>query len=51
MNPADAVVPEVQAGNMPPWFYLPLHPEARLSNAERKELIRGLRKSLTCAKP
>ncbi len=51
MNPVDAVVVEVQAGNMPPWFYLPMHPEARLTDAERKELILGLEKSLMCAKP
>jgi mono/diheme cytochrome c family protein len=24
----------VEEGEMPPWFYLPLHPEARLSDAE-----------------
>jgi len=29
-------------GEMPPWFYLPLHGEARLSDAERAELQRGL---------
>jgi hypothetical protein len=27
---------------MPPWFYLPLHAHARLSPAERRELIDGL---------
>jgi hypothetical protein len=28
---------------MPPWFYLPLHPEANLSAAEQQQLIAGLR--------
>jgi hypothetical protein len=27
---------------MPPAFYVPLHPSAALSQAEREELIRGL---------
>ena len=26
---------EVEEGEMPPWFYLPLHPEARLSDNDR----------------
>ncbi len=29
---------EVQEGEMPPWFYLPLHPEARLSDQEHSVL-------------
>jgi len=31
---------EVDEGNMPPWFYLPLHPEARLDDADRETLRR-----------
>ena len=31
---------EVEEGEMPPWFYLPLHPEARLSDADRDVLQR-----------
>lgn len=34
---------EVEEGAMPPWFYLPLHGDARLSDAETKELVEGLR--------
>ena len=30
---------------MPPWFYLPTHPEAKLTNEETKELITGLVKT------
>ena len=29
---------EVEEGEMPPWFYVPLHPEARLSDQDRKTL-------------
>lgn len=32
----------IQKGTMPPWFYLPLHPEARLSDQEKQQLIQGL---------
>ncbi|MDI3339830.1 MAG: heme-binding domain-containing protein [Sphaerobacter sp.] len=32
----------VREGEMPPWYYLPLHPEARLSPEEQAALIRGL---------
>ena len=29
---------EVEEGEMPPWFYVPLHPEARLSDRDRQVL-------------
>ncbi|MBI4310471.1 MAG: heme-binding domain-containing protein [Chloroflexi bacterium] len=32
----------VQEGGMPPWFYMALHPSARLSAAEKQRLIQGL---------
>jgi hypothetical protein len=32
----------VEEGEMPPWQYTLAHPEARLSDAEKEELIRGL---------
>ena len=38
----DEAADMVRKGEMPPWFYLPAHPEARLAEAERQELIRGL---------
>ena len=34
---------EVEEGEMPPAVYLPLHPEARLSAAEKAELVAGLK--------
>lgn len=32
----------VREGEMPPWFYLPAHPEAHLSESEKTALIEGL---------
>jgi hypothetical protein len=33
-------------GNMPPWYFLPLHPEAKLSAEEQQALIQGLAATL-----
>ena len=41
-NKGDEAAEEVREGEMPPWYYLPPHPEARLSKAEREEYIAGL---------
>jgi cytochrome c551/c552 len=43
---AKDVSAQVQQGDMPPWFYLPMHPEARLTEAEKRALIDGAEKSL-----
>jgi hypothetical protein len=43
---AKDVAAEVRAGDMPPWFYLPMHSAARLTDAERQSLIAGAEKSL-----
>ncbi len=43
---ADEAAEEVQEGEMPPQSYLWLHPEARLSDAERQQLVAGLRQTL-----
>jgi hypothetical protein len=40
---ADDAAKMVTRDEMPPWFYLPLHSEARLDAAEKQELIAGLR--------
>lgn len=37
----------VSEGEMPPWFYLPLHPSASLSSAEKQALVTGLQQTLT----
>ena len=36
----------IKSGDMPPWFYVPLHPSAKLSDAEKQALIEGAGKSL-----
>src|SRR5579864_5831856 len=43
---AKDVANEVKQGDMPPWFYLPMHPAAKLSDAEKQALIDGAVKSL-----
>jgi hypothetical protein len=37
---------EVMSGDMPPWFYLPMHPLAKLTDAEKQALAEGAAKSL-----
>jgi hypothetical protein len=39
---ADEAAETVRSGEMPPKSYLLLHPEARLTDAEREQLARGL---------
>ena len=43
---AKDVEAEVKQGDMPPWFYLPMHPLARLSDAEKQALMDGAEKTL-----
>ena len=43
---AEHVAEEVNNGEMPPWFYLPLHPSAKLTGAEKQALVGGAAKSL-----
>ena len=43
---AKDVAEQVKEGEMPPWYYLPMHPTARLSDAEKQALIAGAQKSL-----
>ena len=43
---AKDVAAEVKQGDMPPWFYLPMHAAARLTAAEKQALIDGAEKSL-----
>ena len=39
----DQMAQQVEMGSMPPKDYLILHPEARLTDAEKQQLIQGLR--------
>jgi hypothetical protein len=41
-NEGTKAAEEVKKGDMPLWFYLIPHPEARLSDNEKNELIHGL---------
>src|SRR5580700_9893839 len=41
---AKDVAEQVKEGGMPPWFYLPMHPAARLTAAEKQALIDGAEK-------
>ena len=36
------MIESIQDGSMPPWQYKPTHPDARLSDQEKEELIRGI---------
>jgi mono/diheme cytochrome c family protein len=42
---AGGAIEAVQGGSMPPWQYKPLHSAARLSSAQRQELIAGLQRT------
>ncbi len=44
-NEGKEAAKEVREGEMPLWFYLPAHPEARLSETQKQELINGLEKT------
>jgi mono/diheme cytochrome c family protein len=41
-NEGDEAAAETREGKMPPWFYLPAHPEAKLTAPEKDELVKGL---------
>jgi len=41
-NKGDEAAKTVRKGEMPPWFYMPLHANAQLTPEERQALIAGL---------
>ena len=43
---ATDVAAQVKQGDMPLWYYLPMHPSARLTAAEKQALIDGAGKTL-----
>jgi cytochrome c551/c552 len=45
-RPASEMIGELEEGGMPPAKYLLLHPDARLTDAEKQQLITGLQNSL-----
>jgi cytochrome c551/c552 len=40
------IIANIQEGEMPPAVYLPMHPSARLTDAEKQQLITGFTNSL-----
>ncbi len=44
---AREILEVIQEGEMPPFYYVILHPQAKLSNAEKQALLQGLEKTLT----
>jgi hypothetical protein len=46
-----ASIEQIEEKQMPLWIYLPLHPEARLTDAERQELVRGLEATFEADRP
>jgi cytochrome c551/c552 len=48
---AKDVAAQVQSGEMPPWFYRPMHPEAKLTDADKQALIDGAAKTLGTQEP
>jgi len=47
----DDISEAIRSGSMPPWFYLPLHPNAKLSQAEKDALIAGLNATFAKSPP
>ena len=45
------IVEAVNGGGMPPWYYTLLHPKARLSKAEKAQLVAGLQRTLQRSPP
>jgi hypothetical protein len=43
----DEIKEVISEGKMPPWYYLPLHPEAKLTADEKKMLIEGLQRTVS----
>lgn len=41
-NDGDEAKEEFEEGEMPPWFYMIAHPEAKLSESEAKVFMKGL---------
>ena len=48
---AKDIAHQVSTGAMPLWFYLPMHPKAHLTAAEKQELIAGAAKTFGPQKP
>jgi Haem-binding domain len=47
----DGLAEAIRGGSMPPWFYVLLHSNAKLSQPEKDALIRGLNATLAASPP
>ena len=47
----DEIAETIREGEMPPASYVILHPDARLSGAEKQQLIDGLEATITASPP
>jgi hypothetical protein len=47
VNKGKDAAKELRDGDMPPWYYRPAHPEARLSKEDKAYLIDGLEKTFS----
>ncbi len=45
------IVESIRGGDMPPWFYKPLHSGSRLSSTQQQQLIDGLQRTLAASPP
>ena len=34
------IIKEVEEGDMPPWYYIPVHPDAKLSQNDREAIVK-----------
>ena len=34
------IIKEVEEGGMPPWYYIPVHPDAKLSQSDREAIVK-----------
>ena len=50
-NHGDEAAELVSTGEMPLWYYLPAHPEARLTESERAQLVAGLERTFGSSEP
>lgn len=48
---AGDVIDAINGGSMPPWYYTIVHWSARLSPAEKQQLISGLQKTFQASPP
>jgi mono/diheme cytochrome c family protein len=48
---ADGTIEALVGGSMPPWYYTVMHPQAKLSGAEKAALERGLRATFRRSPP